>query len=52
MGQAPTDEEVNLVAVMPHPIIGGISLGNDPEDKFGIVQDDIFGGTLVNIKRM
>ena len=41
MGQAPTDEEINLVAVMPHRIIGGISFSNNPADKFGIVQDEI-----------
>ena len=33
MGQAPTDEEINLIAVMPHGIIGGISLGNNPANN-------------------
>ena len=41
MGQAPADEKVYLVAVMPHRIIGGISFSNNPADKFGIVQDEI-----------
>ena len=47
MGQAPTDEEINLVAVMPHRIIGGISLSNNPANEFSIVQDEIsvFRGT-------
>ena len=49
MGQAPTDEEVNLIAVMSHRIIGGISLGNNPANEFSIVQDEIFRGNLMNI---
>jgi len=47
MRQAPTDEEINLVAVMPHRIIGGISLSNNSANEFSIVQDEIsvFRGT-------
>ena len=52
MGQAPTDEEINLIAVMPHGIIGGISLGNNPANEFSIVQDEIFRGNLMNIQSL
>ena len=52
MRQAPTDEEINLVAVMPHRIIGGISLSNNPANEFSIVQDEIFRRDLVDIERL
>ena len=37
-GNAPADEEINLIAVVPHSISGWISLGNDSGNEFPIIR--------------
>ena len=52
IGQAPAEEEVNLVAVVPHGVGRRIALGNDPLDELGVMGDEILLGDLLDVQSL